>query len=48
MIKGLEKDKEISEDDSHKALKKIQDLTDDKIKIVDEIVALKEKEVMEV
>ena len=48
MIKGLEKDKEISEDDSHKALKKIQDLTDDKVKIVDEIVALKEKEVMEV
>lgn len=48
MIKGLEKDKEISEDDSHKALKKIQDLTDDKIKIVDDIVAAKETEVMEV
>ncbi len=47
-IKKLEKDKKISEDDSKKALEKTQELTDKAIKGIDEIVAKKEKEIMEV
>lgn len=47
-IKKLEKDKEISEDDSKKFVDDIQEITNDYIKKVDEITALKEKEVMEI
>ena len=44
--KNLLKKKEISEDDEKKHEKEIQDLTDNHIKLVDEKVAAKEKEIM--
>jgi len=47
-IKKLEKDKEISEDDSKKYVDQIQDITNEFIKKVDEVTAAKEKEVMEI
>lgn len=47
-IKKMEKKKEITEDDSKDAQENIQKLTDKKIKLIDEIKAKKEKEVMEV
>ena len=47
-IKKAEKDKEISEDTSRKIQDKVQKLTDKYVKMVDEITAAKEKEIMEV
>ncbi|MFZ5517275.1 MAG: ribosome recycling factor [Candidatus Zhuqueibacterota bacterium] len=47
-LKSAEKDGKISEDDSFSAQTKIQDLTNDYIKKVDEILAKKEKEIMEI
>jgi len=47
-IKTLEKEKEISEDESHIAQEEIQELTDENTKMVDEVVESKEKEIMEV
>ncbi|PIS29876.1 MAG: ribosome recycling factor [Candidatus Marinimicrobia bacterium CG08_land_8_20_14_0_20_45_22] len=47
MTKDLEKSGDISEDDSHLGLEKIQELTDKYTKLVDEIVKRKEKEIME-
>ena len=47
-IKDLEKEKEISEDDERRAEQQIQDLTDKNIKHVDEVVAVKEKELLEI
>ena len=44
--KSLLKKKEISEDDEKKHEKEIQDLTDNHIKLVDEKVTAKEKEIM--
>ena len=44
--KNLLKKKEISEDDEKKYEKEIQDLTDNHIRLVDEKVAAKEKEIM--
>ena len=44
--KNLLKKKEISEDDEKKHEKEIQDLTDNHIKLVDEKVTVKEKEIM--
>ena len=44
--KNLLKKKEISEDDEKKHEKEIQDLTDNHIKLVDEKVTSKEKEIM--
>lgn len=48
VVKKFEKDKEISEDDAKKWQTEIQQLTDKSIKSVDEITALKEKELMSV
>ena len=45
--KALKKDGKISEDDSFKAQEKIQKITDDYIKKIDEIAAKKEKEILE-
>ena len=45
-LKKLLKSKEISEDDEKKNEKKIQTITDDHIKSVDDKVSLKEKEIM--
>lgn len=47
-IKKLEKDKEISEDDSHRLVESIQEITDKHIKKIDEITAHKQKDVMSV
>lgn len=47
-IKKLEKDKAITEDDLKKAEKEIQTVTDNQIAKLDEVMANKEKEVMEV
>ena len=45
-LKKLLKLKEISEDDEKKAEKNIQNITDDNIKLIDEKVISKEKEIM--
>jgi len=47
-LKALLKDKEISEDEDRKAQDEIQKLTDTAVKNVDEVLAVKEKELMEV
>jgi ribosome recycling factor len=47
-IKELLKEKEIGEDDSHKGEDDIQKLTNEFVKVVDEMLATKEKELMEV
>ena len=47
-MKKLEKDKAITEDELKKAEKEIQTVTDSLIAKLDEILAHKEKEVMEV
>lgn len=47
-LKAQEKDKEISEDDLKKDLDEMQKLTDSYIKIIDETLEHKEKEIMEV
>jgi len=48
LIKELEKAGEISEDESDRTQAEIQKLTDKYIKEIDHIVAVKEKEIMEV
>jgi|TARA_Y100000287_G_scaffold98125_1_gene78307 ribosome recycling factor len=45
-IKRLLKSKELSEDDEKKAEKNIQNITDENIKIIDDKVVSKEKEIM--
>jgi ribosome recycling factor len=47
-LKRSLKDKEISEDDEKRALKSVQELTDDHIKKIDEMMKKKEKELMTV
>jgi ribosome recycling factor len=47
-LKKLEKDKEISEDESKKAHLQVQEVTDKYIANVDEILQHKEKDIMEV
>jgi ribosome recycling factor len=47
-LKKLEKDKQISEDDSHKLAEDVQKLTDERIKKIDEMLAAKEKDIMQV
>ncbi len=47
-LKKAEKDGALTEDDSHRGLTKIQELTDKFIKQVDEILKSKEKEIMEI
>ncbi len=48
LIEVAQKDGDISEDEAKKALEKMQKETDDGVKKVDEVVAAKEKEVMQV
>ncbi|MDN3698849.1 MULTISPECIES: ribosome recycling factor [Vibrio] len=47
-LKALLKDKEISEDEDRRAQDEIQKLTDAAVKSVDDVLAVKEKELMEV
>lgn len=48
LFKGMEKDGEVTEDDLQGLLKKVQAATDARGKSIDEIVAAKEKEILEV
>ncbi|MBU6161913.1 MAG: ribosome recycling factor [Myxococcales bacterium] len=48
MLKSLEKDGDISEDDLHRSLTRVQELTDKAIEHVDGLVARKEAEILEV
>ncbi len=48
IVKKSEKDKNITEDESKKFQKEIQDITDEQIKKVDEIINAKEKELLTV
>jgi len=48
LVKTLEKDGDISEDEMHRALAKVQDLTDKAVTKVDAVVEKKEKEITEV
>jgi ribosome recycling factor len=48
LFKEMKKDKEISEDDLHKAQERVQKTTDDAIAKVDVIVVEKENEIMEI
>ncbi len=47
-LKKMEKNKEITEDDLHNAIDKVQEHTDNFIKEIDKIIEVKIKEVMEV
>jgi ribosome recycling factor len=47
-LKKLEKNKDISEDEQKRGEKDVQDLTDQYVKKVDELVAGKEKELLEI
>jgi ribosome recycling factor len=46
-LKMIEEEKEISEDDLDRGLKKVQEITDDYIKKIDDLVDKKEKEIRE-
>ncbi|MBC7792320.1 MAG: ribosome recycling factor [Clostridia bacterium] len=48
MLKELEKDKQISEDDLKKALEKVQTEVDRGVKSVDDVLAVKEKEIVDI
>ena len=47
MLKELENDSEISEDDLHRHLKTVQDTTNTAISQIDALIAAKEKEILE-
>jgi ribosome recycling factor len=47
MIKQLEKDKDISEDQMHHGTEEVQKLTDQYTKKVDDLIAAKEKEILQ-
>lgn len=47
LLKSLKKDGEVSEDDAFKGQDRIQEITDEYIKIVDDVCKEKEKEVLE-
>lgn len=48
MIKKLEKDKEASEDEAHRLTDEMQTITDGYIKKIDEMAAIKQKDIMHV
>ena len=48
MLKSLQKDGDISEDDNFKGQKQIQEITDEFVAAVDKIYTAKEKEILEV
>ena len=48
MLKALQKDGDLTEDDLKRALDRVQTLTDEAVKQLDEIVGSKEEELMEV
>lgn len=48
MLKMLEKDGDIPQDDAKKAMEKVQQQTDKYVKAIEDMIAKKEKEIMEV
>jgi ribosome recycling factor len=48
LVEAAESDGDVSQDEAKKAMDKVQKATDDGVKRIDEIVAAKEKEVMQV
>jgi ribosome recycling factor len=48
LLKDLEKEKENNKDDLKASQDKVQDLTDDSIKQIDDLLAVKEKEILEI
>jgi len=48
LLESLEDDKEISEDEYHRALEEVQKLTDRHVRELERVLELKEKEIMEV
>ena len=48
LLKELESDGSVSKDDRHRAEKKVQKLTDDHVKQIDELSAQKEEEILQV
>jgi ribosome recycling factor len=47
LIKDAQKDGDLTEDEKKQGDKKVQDLTDKFVALVDEVAAAKEKEIME-
>lgn len=47
MLKTAKDDKELTEDECHRGLKRVQDATDEQIKAIEQIVAEKEEEILE-
>ncbi len=47
LLKGLKKDGEISEDDAFRAQDQVQKITDNHIKLIDDVCKEKEKEILE-
>jgi len=47
LLKGLKKDGEIAEDDAFRAQDQIQKITDEHVKLVDDVCKDKEKEILE-
>ncbi len=47
ILKGLKKDGEVAEDDAFKAQEQVQEITDENVKLIDEIYKEKEKEILE-
>lgn len=47
-VKSLEKDGDLPEDDAKKALDRVQKVTDKRVAEIDELVAKKEKEILEI
>jgi ribosome recycling factor len=47
-LKHMEKDGEISQDEHHMWADEVQELTDEHVKLVDEVLAQKEAEIMQV
>ena len=48
LLKDAEKEKEITEDERKNGEKRVQDLTDKYVALVDELAVAKEKEIMEI
>ena len=48
MLKDAEKEKEISQDDLKRALDQVQNITNDAVSKVDEVLAAKEAEILEI
>ena len=47
LLKLAKKDGDVSEDDAHKGLDRVQDVTDEFVKTIDSLIADKEKEILE-